>query len=127
MNEFAVASRSDYARVVKRLYGKYTESGHLIVFRGQTSEHRLPDGRLALIPCDFRSPHPPVEPTGLKPAVTRYLELYLKTADEFTRRMFKVRFGSSFRTFIDEYNPASPVSASFYASELTDLPAVFAA
>ncbi len=76
MDEFAVASYSEYAKVMKRLYGEYTESGSLIVFRGQTSEHRLPDGRLALIPSAFRSPPPALKPTGLMPAVTRYLERY---------------------------------------------------
>jgi hypothetical protein len=112
---------------MKQLYGEYTESGSLIVFRGQTSEHRLPDGRLALIPSAFRSPPPALKPTGLMPAVTRYLELYLKTADESTRRVFRQEFGSRFRTFIDAYDEPSPVSALFHVSELTDLPAIYAA
>ena len=126
MDEFVVASHSDYARVVKRLYGDYTAEGHLIVFRGQSSEHRLPDGRLALIPSAFRSPYPAVNPKGLMPAVTRYLELYLKTADELTRRIFREGFGNRLKTLIEEYDPPSPVSALFHTSELTDLPAVAA-
>ena len=53
MENFTVSTYSEYAAVTAQIYGEYTESETLIVFRGQTAEYRLPDGRLALQAFDI--------------------------------------------------------------------------
>ena len=58
MEEFTVSTYSEYSAAVEQIYGNHTADETLIVFRGQTAEYRLPDGRLALVPAAFRAAHP---------------------------------------------------------------------
>jgi FRG domain-containing protein len=127
MEEFTVSTYSEYVAATEQIYGEYTATETLIVLRGQTAEYRLPDGRLAIVPSGFRTAHPGV-PKGLERALSSYFEAYLRTADELTRTLFERDFSGSFETFIDDYqlNWGGP-SGRYHASELTDLPSIYAA
>jgi hypothetical protein len=126
MEEFTVSTYSEYAAVTEQIYGDYTESEALIVFRGQTAEHRLPDGRLALIPSGLRRALRPGEPDGLKQALSSYFEAYLRTADTLTRTLFERHFGGSFETFVRNYLFTFNFNEPYQEVALTDLPAVWA-
>ena len=125
MEEFTVSTYSEYAAAIEQIYGDYTATETLIVFRGQAAEYRLPDGRLAIVPSAFRTAHPGV-PEGLARALSSYFEAYLRTADELTRRLFEQNYSGSFKTFIADYSQYS-VGPLYHASEVTDLLSIHAA
>jgi len=123
MEEFTVSTYSEYAAVIEQIYGDYTTADTLIVFRGQTAEYRLPDGRLSIVPSGFRTARPhAVE--GLLPALLRYFEAYLRM-DELAKELLETNFKNSFKDFISHYLPPSVGGDLCDASELTDLPSVF--
>jgi FRG domain len=128
MEEFTVSTYSEYSAAVEQIYGNHTADETLIVFRGQTAEYRLPDGRLALVPAAFRTAHPGGS-EGLARALSSYFEAYVRTADEVTRTRFEQNYRGSFETFMAEYlfsqyHSYGPV---WNADELTDLPSIYAA
>jgi len=126
MENFTVSTYSEYAAVTAQIYGEYTESETLIVFRGQTTEYRLPDGRLAIVPSVLRMVRRAGEPDGLDQALSSYFEAYLRTADELTGTLFERHFGGSFETFVRNYLFTFDLSDPYHEVELTALPAVWA-
>lgn len=125
MEEFTVSTYSEYAAATAQIYGEHTAENALIVFRGQSAEYRLPDGRLAIVPSAFRATHSRV-PDGFDRALSSYFEAYLRTADDLTRTLFEKRFDGNFETFIRGYGHGGP-AGPYHASEFTDLLSIHAA
>lgn len=135
MESYTVKTLSEYIGVIRELYGKYVESGSIIVFRGQTQEFHTSDGQIALVPLGLRRgtnvpSYSNDDVISLDNAIVSYLRAYLlEGSGEDTKHIFFNNFKGDFKDFINmglnmgEF--LSPVGRFLSIYTLTDLAPIF--